>query len=65
MLPEVREQRLVEWEKAPSARFCHPREEHLLPLQVCYGIAQAASPIAKVVFNDDVMGKRVTGLLWQ
>ncbi|MDQ1331438.1 MAG: hypothetical protein QG578_1706, partial [Thermodesulfobacteriota bacterium] len=28
----AREQRLIEWEKAPSARYCHPREEHLLPL---------------------------------
>jgi len=36
---ENRKQRLVNWEQAPSARYCHPREEHLLPLQVCYGIA--------------------------
>lgn len=33
-------QRLVNWQQAPSARFCHPREEHLLPLHVCYGVAQ-------------------------
>lgn len=32
--------RLLEWEKAPFARFCHPREEHLLPMHVCYGITQ-------------------------
>src|SRR5690606_17190307 len=31
--------RLLQWEAAPSARFCHPREEHLLPLHVCYGAA--------------------------
>lgn len=60
-----REQRLLEWEKAPSARFCHPREEHLLPLHVCYGVACADTPIAQVVFNEDVMDKRVTSLLWQ
>lgn len=35
-----REQRLIEWEKAPHARYCHPREEHLLPLHVCYGVAE-------------------------
>lgn len=64
ILSEVREQRLTEWEKAPFARFCHPREEHLLPLQVCYGIAYAGSPIAKVVFNGQIMGKKVTSLLW-
>ncbi len=36
---EVRTQRLIQWTEAPSARFCHPREEHLIPLHVCYGVA--------------------------
>lgn len=36
---EERAQRLIEWTTAPSARFCHPGEEHLLPLHVCYGVA--------------------------
>lgn len=62
---EEREKRLIEWEKAPFARFCHPREEHLLPLHVCYGIACAGTPIAKVIFNNEVMGKKVTSFLWQ
>ena len=31
---------LICWEDAPDARDCHPREEHLLPLHVCYGAAQ-------------------------
>jgi len=39
---EERTKRLVNWEAAPSARYCHPREEHLLPLQVCYGFAASA-----------------------
>ncbi len=60
-----REQRLVEWETAPQARFCHPREEHLLPLHVCYGAAQSESPIARTVFNDSLMGHRVSGFLWE
>lgn len=34
-----REARLVEWAKAPAARFCHPREEHLVPLMVIAGAA--------------------------
>ncbi|PRY67336.1 DODA-type extradiol aromatic ring-opening family dioxygenase [Halomonas ventosae] len=34
-----RTERLRHWERAPHARFCHPREEHLLPLHVCYGLA--------------------------
>lgn len=62
---EEREQRLIEWEKAPSARFCHPREEHLLPLHVCYGIACATTPVAQTVFNDEVMGNKVTSFLWR
>jgi aromatic ring-opening dioxygenase catalytic subunit (LigB family) len=64
-LPDAqRERRLVRWEEAPYARFCHPREEHLLPLHVCYGVASAQTPRAEVVFNDDLMGRRVTSLLW-
>ena len=37
-----RTQRLIDWTEAPSARYCHPREEHLLPLHVCYGLANTA-----------------------
>ena len=37
---EERHQRLANWSKAPSARFCQPREEHLLPLHICYGMAE-------------------------
>lgn len=51
-LPEAqREQRLADWQSAPHARYCHPREEHLLPLQVCYGIGQAP---ARQVFRQPV-----------
>lgn len=35
---EERTKRLAQWEEAPFARYCHPREEHLLPLHVCYGL---------------------------
>jgi len=42
-LPEAdRRKQLVNWSAAPGARYCHPREEHLLPLHVCYGLAQSA-----------------------
>jgi 4,5-DOPA dioxygenase extradiol len=62
-LPQsVREQRLIDWEQAPNARYCHPREEHLLPLHVCLGMA--GTP-AEVVFNDQILGKRSLGLLWR
>jgi len=41
-----REQRLTQWEQAPGARFSHPREEHLLPLQVCYGMAGGPAEVS-------------------
>lgn len=56
-----REQRLVDWQSAPSARYCHPREEHLLPLHVCMGMAGAP---AKVIFDDQIMGKRALAFSW-
>ena len=56
-----RERRLVEWTAAPAARFCHPREEHLVPLHVCYGIAQAP---ARQVFRFEIMGKAASAYLW-
>lgn len=62
---EQREQRLIAWEKAPSARFCHPREEHLLPLHVCYGVTSAETPQSNIVFNDEIMGTKVTSFLWR
>ncbi len=61
---EQRQWQLANWEAAPAARFCHPREEHLLPLHVCYGVACKQSRTAKVIFNQQVMGKRVTALRW-
>jgi len=62
LTPGERRQRLLEWEKAPSARYCHPREEHLLPLHVCAGLADAP---AELVFDDKILGKRSVGFLWQ
>lgn len=56
-----REQRLIEWEKAPSARYCHPREEHLLPLHVCMGMAGRPG---QLVFDDQILGKRGVAFLW-
>jgi aromatic ring-opening dioxygenase catalytic subunit (LigB family) len=56
-----REQLLIEWQKAPSARYCHPREEHLLPLHVCLGMAD--KPASKI-FDDYILGKRGVAFLW-
>lgn len=59
-----RAERLAAWSTAPDARFCHPREEHLLPLHVCFGAAQA-SPVAQHNFGGYLLGTRVSGFLWQ
>jgi 4,5-DOPA dioxygenase extradiol len=56
-----RERRLLEWEQAPSARYCHPREEHLLPLHVCAGMARGP---AELVFDDVIFSKRSVAFLW-
>jgi aromatic ring-opening dioxygenase catalytic subunit (LigB family) len=57
----ARQRMLEEWSEAPHARYCHPREEHLLPLHVCYGVAGAA---ADVIFDDYILGKRAIALRW-
>lgn len=56
-----RMQRLAHWDTAPGARYCHPREEHLLPLHVCYGTARA--PCSKRI-TLDIMGKPCSLYLW-
>jgi aromatic ring-opening dioxygenase catalytic subunit (LigB family) len=58
---QERERRLVEWQRAPSARYCHPREEHLLPLHVCQGLAGTG---AAVIFDDLILHKRGVAFLW-
>ena len=56
-----RTHRLVNWGNAPSARFCHPREEHLLPLHVCYGVAKRA---CREFFDLNILGKKASVYLW-
>jgi len=56
-----RARRLASWELAPNARYCHPREEHLLPLHVCYGLAGTAcpQPLELTIFH-----KKASMYLW-
>ena len=56
-----RAHKLIEWENAPSARYCHPREEHLLPLHVCYGFAKRAT---SEVFEFEALGIKASAYLW-
>lgn len=55
-------QRLINWQQAPDARLMHPREEHLLPLHVCFGAAKGST--AQVLFNDKVLHKTVLAFGW-
>lgn len=57
----ARRRGLERWVEAPGARFCHPREEHLLPLHVCYGAAEAACAES---FALEILGKRCSMYLW-
>jgi aromatic ring-opening dioxygenase catalytic subunit (LigB family) len=57
-----RENALLHWEKAPNARYCHPREEHLLPLLVCAALAGLP---AEKIFDDLIINKRAVAFLWE
>ncbi|MES2626330.1 MAG: class III extradiol ring-cleavage dioxygenase [Pseudomonadota bacterium] len=64
-VPRDEQQHALEnWDAAPYARFAHPREEHLLPLHVCFGAAKESSEHASVLFNEPLMGHRVAGFGW-
>lgn len=56
-----RQQALQQWQQAPGARFCHPREEHLLPLLVCAGYAAAPCP---ETMQCQVFGKESALFYW-
>jgi aromatic ring-opening dioxygenase catalytic subunit (LigB family) len=54
----ARTQSLIRWADAPSGRFSHPREEHLLPLMVAAGASEAAG---ERVYNELVMETAISG----
>jgi len=56
----ARETALVEWAKAPAARACHPREEHLLPLHVVAGAAGEDKP--SMPYRDVVLGAHISAV---
>jgi len=58
---EQRANELLSWAAAPGARYSHPREEHLLPLHVCYGVAE--SPCSER-FELSIMGRLASMYCW-
>jgi aromatic ring-opening dioxygenase catalytic subunit (LigB family) len=49
---------LIDWEKAPAARLAHPQEEHLLPLMVALGAAEADA--ATSIYHENTFFGGVT-----
>lgn len=58
--PETRDRLLTDWLDAPSARACHPREEHLLPLHVAAGAAGEDAGVAD--YRDSILSASVSGV---
>ena len=54
-----RDERLTNWTEAPFARYCHPREEHLIPLMVVAGAA--GEDAGKVTWSGMFMGSQQSG----
>ncbi len=50
MDPAARTDALLHWESAPSARICHPQEDHLVPLFAALGAAEGEK--ATMVYHD-------------
>ena len=62
---QQREMDLINWSNAPHARFAHPREEHLLPLHVCFGAAKKLNLSAENNFHESLLGARISGYIWR
>ncbi len=56
--PAARSAALIQWEKAPFARVCHPQEDHLIPLMAAVGAAE--NDRATRVYHEDNMFGGVT-----
>jgi aromatic ring-opening dioxygenase catalytic subunit (LigB family) len=53
---------LLRWEDAPSARICHPRPEHLLPLMVAAGASELPG---QRIYNEEVLATRISGFRFE
>jgi len=53
--PVQREALLIDWEKAPAARICHPQEDHLIPLMAAVGAAWGEKA-TRVYYDQKVFG---------
>ena len=53
--PDARTADLMNWEMAPSARECHVKEDHLVPIFVALGAAEDAKA-TRVYHEDNLLG---------
>lgn len=53
--PKKRAEMLLNWESAPAARLCHPREDHLIPLMAALGAAEN-DKATRVYYDKDAQG---------
>ena len=53
--PAKRIEMMLDWEKAPSARACHPQEDHLVPLFAAVGAAENEKA-TRVYYDQAVFG---------
>ena len=59
---KAREEMLRHWERAPSARLAHPREDHLMPLLIAAGAADTDK--GQVLFSETVMKVPMTSYVF-
>jgi aromatic ring-opening dioxygenase catalytic subunit (LigB family) len=56
---DERTELLIGWEKAPSARASHPAEDHLIPLMVAVGAAEADDGV-RTYYDTEFFGGSLT-----
>lgn len=54
-----RQAKLLEWSKFPHARYCHPAEDHLMPLIFIAGSAEGEA--CEIPYEDNFMGVKISG----
>ena len=52
---DERNERLLEWDRAPGARLSHPAEDHLIPLMVAVGAAEDEAGV-RTYYENSFMG---------
>ncbi|NRB78315.1 MAG: dioxygenase [Saccharospirillaceae bacterium] len=61
---EKTKQDLINWAEAPSGRESHAREEHLLPLHVCFGVVYNNQQPAEKIFDSFLYDKKISAFIW-